>query len=167
MAKSVTLVLNMLETWFWCLTLGFWDQRLASVAKMAICGHFGVSPFSYTSDLPEYGHLGSGKMAKLVTLVLNMLVTWFWCLSLGFWLWEIHWDCFQTPQIGLSGQNGHFEVSQSKIKWPNLQLWFWTCNIIGVGQFSTRISYCLSLEIQVFEHFFIKYICKVTLFWIW
>ena len=47
-------------------------------------------------------------MPKFVTLVVSMLETCFWCLSPGFWVWEIHWDRFQTPQIDLSGQNGHF-----------------------------------------------------------
>ena len=40
----------------------------------------------------------------LWALVLNMLETRFWCLSLGFGPWENHWDHFQTPQISLSGQ---------------------------------------------------------------
>ena len=44
-------------------------------------------------------------MAKSITWVLNMLETLFWCLSLGFGAWEIDWDQFQIPQIGLSGQN--------------------------------------------------------------
>ena len=62
-------------------------------------------------------------MAKSVTLVLNVLDTLFWCLSLGFGAWEIHWDHFQTPHIGLSGQNGHlwpFWVSQNKLENGNI-----------------------------------------------
>ena len=66
--------------------------RFTWVAKMAICGHFSQSKWD--------------KMAKFVTLVLNMLETWFWWLSLGFWAWKIHWDHSQTSQVDLSGQNG-------------------------------------------------------------
>ena len=49
-------------------------------------------------------------MVKSVTFVLGKLENLFWCLSPGFWAWEIHWDHFQTPQIVLSGQidiDGH------------------------------------------------------------
>ena len=47
-------------------------------------------------------------MAKLVSMVLSMLETCFWCLSPGCWAWEIDWDHFRPPQIGQSGRNGHF-----------------------------------------------------------
>ena len=86
---------------------------------MAIYGH------------PKYGKM-VGKIAKLITLVLIMRETWFWCLSPGFWAWEIHWDHFQTPQIGLTGQiviYGHLKygnmtklITLVLIMW---ETWFW------------------------------------------
>ena len=59
--------------------------------------------------LAEFGYLADfgGQytyLAKFVTFVLNTLETWFWCLYPAFWAWEIHWDQFQTPWIGLSDQ---------------------------------------------------------------
>ena len=68
-----------------------------------------------------------------------MLETWFWCLSPGFWAWEIHWDHFQTPQNDLSGRNGHFRPFMATHGHSNyhkmakfvtlvlsmLETWFW------------------------------------------
>ena len=78
-------------------------------------------------------------MAKFVTLVLNILEPWFWCLSPGFGPWESYWDHCQTPQIDLSGQNGHFwsfwpiKIRYRGLKmakfvtfvWKVLETWFW------------------------------------------
>ena len=89
-----------------------------------------LGPFSDTSEWPKwpksfgkmaisaiFGHSNGHAMAKLVTLVLGVLLTWFWCVSPGFGPWETHWDHFQTPQNDLSGQNGHFSHLWP-LKWP-------------------------------------------------
>ena len=106
MAKSVPFVLNMLETLFWCLSLGIgaweihWDNfQTPHIGLSGQNGH--LWPFWVSQNKLEWPNL------YLWALVLNMLETRFWCLSLGFGPWENHWDHFQTPQIGLSGQNGH------------------------------------------------------------
>ena len=59
-------------------------------------------------------------MPKFVTLVVSMLETCFWCLSPGFWVWEIHWDRFQTPQIGhfwsfLANSASHNAINMPKL----------------------------------------------------
>ena len=89
---------------------------LVSIRRFLGMGN-SLGPFSDTSDWPKWpkwqfsaihGHSNDHKMAKLVTLVLSMIETWFWCLSPDFGAWEIHWDHFQTPQNNPSGQNGTF-----------------------------------------------------------
>ena len=178
MAKLVTLVLSMLETWFGCLFPGFvawellhthtsysdwptWPKWPFMATQMTIkwinynfgseharnvilvsiprfCGMGNsLGPFSDTSDWPKwpklpfstiYGHSNDLTMAKLVTLGLSLLETWFWCLFLDTVAWEILCDHFQTPQNDLSGQNGYFRpfmATQITIKWPNFGSDFW------------------------------------------
>ena len=45
------------------------------------------------------------SLTKSVTLLLDMLETWFWCQTPGFWVWGIIWDHFQKPQIDLKAKN--------------------------------------------------------------
>ena len=48
----------------------------------------------------------------IVTLLLAILDTWFWCLTPGFWVWGIIWDHFREPEgqeqgggaVGCQGQ---------------------------------------------------------------
>ena len=101
MAKFVTWVLNMLETWFWCLALGFWAWEIHwdhfQTSQIDLRGHNGhLWPLKIWWN-GQICNLGSDHDRDL--MVLNMLETWFWCLSQGCWAWEIHWDNFQTPQI--------------------------------------------------------------------
>ena len=89
------------------------DLILVSMPKDLGMGNR-LRPFPDTPDWPEWPKrpfwaiLARSKLAKIITWVQSMLQIWFSCLSLGFWAWKIDWDHFQTPQINLSGQNGHF-----------------------------------------------------------
>ena len=107
MAKFVTFVWKVLETWFWCLSPGFgtweihWDHCQTPQIDLS-CQNRHL--WSFWLIKIRYRGL---KMAKFVTFVWKVLETWFWCLSPGFGTWEIHWDHCQTPQIDLSGQSRH------------------------------------------------------------
>ena len=120
MTKFVTLVWKVLETWFWCLSPGFgsweihWDH--CQTPQNDLSGQNGLF-WSFRTIKIRFRGL---KNTKIVTSVSKVLETWFWCLSQGFYSWEIIWDHFE---IDLSGQNGHF--GQRKLgKWPNLILDF-------------------------------------------
>ena len=43
--------------------------------------------------------------SEIVTLVLSMLETWFWCQIPYFWVKGIIWDHFQEPQLNLKVKN--------------------------------------------------------------
>ena len=107
MAKFVTFVWKVLETWFWCLSPGFgtweihWDHCQTPQIDLS-CQNRHLWSF-WLIKIRCRGL----KMAKFVTFVWKVLETWFWCLSPGFGTWEIHWDHCQTPQIDLSGQSRH------------------------------------------------------------
>ena len=116
-----------------------------------------LRPFPDTPDWPEWPKwpfwaiLAWSKLAKIVTWVQSMLQTWFWCLSPGFWAWEIDWDHFRTHQIDLSGQNGHFGQFWPGLNWPKLQLGFRACyrldfgvypEVFGHGKLIESISGC-------------------------
>ena len=47
----------------------------------------------------------TSSRSEIVTLVLNMLETCFWCLSLCFWVVGIIWVYFHEPQIELMVKN--------------------------------------------------------------
>ena len=104
------------------------------MAKMAILGNFGQVWIGQNCNL------GSEHTTDLI-----------WCLFPGFWTWEIDWDHFQTPQIDLSGQNGHFGQFWPGLNWPKLQLGFRACyrldfgvypEVFGHGKLIESISGC-------------------------
>ena len=116
-----------------------------------------LRPFPDTPDRPEWPKwpfwaiLARSKLAEIVTWVQSMLQTWFWCLSPCFWTWEIYLDHFQTPQINLCGQNGHFGQFWPGLNWPKLQLGFRACyrldfgvypEVFGHGKLIESISGC-------------------------
>ena len=107
MAKFVTFVWKVLETWFWCLSPGFgtweihWDHCQTPQIDLS-CQNRHL--WSFWLIKIRYRGL---KMAKYVTFVWKVLETWFWCLSPGFGTWEIHWYHCKAPQIDLSGQSRH------------------------------------------------------------
>ena len=107
MAKFVTFVWKVLETWFWCLSPCFgtweihWDHCQTPQIDLS-CQNRHLWSF-WLIKIRCRGL----KMAKFVTFVWKLLETWFWCLSPGFGTWEIHWYHCQTPQIDLSGQSRH------------------------------------------------------------
>ena len=123
MAKFVTFVWKVLETWFWCLSPGFgtweihWDHCQTPQIDLS-----GQSRHLWSFWLIKIRYRGL-KMAKFVTFVWKVLETWFWCLSPGFGTWKVTWGHCQTPQIDLNGQNGHFwSFCRSKLGTVNFSL---------------------------------------------
>ena len=53
---------------------------------------------------------------KFLTLVLDMLETWFWCQTPCFWVWGIIWDHLQKPQIDLNVTNGLQQVKDHLVE---------------------------------------------------
>ena len=84
MAKFVTFVWKVLETWFWCLSPGFgtweihWDHCQTPQIDLS-CQNRHL--WSFWLIKIRYRGL---KMAKFVTFVWKVIETWFWCLSPGF-----------------------------------------------------------------------------------
>ena len=103
----------------WFLWTKFWFQNQCLGVKGLIWDHLG-SIWRSRTGWRDCRRPRTTSRSEIVTLVLNMLETWFWCLSLGFGAWEIHWDYFQTPQMGPSGQNLKKMVKFSNTTWPPL-----------------------------------------------
>ena len=99
---------------------------LVSIRRFLGMGN-SLGPFPDTSDWPKwpkwafsvtYGLSNDHKMAKLVTLVLSMLETWFGCLFPGFVAWELlhtHTSYSDWP----TWPKWPFMATQMTIKWIN------------------------------------------------
>ena len=101
----VTLFLAMLDNWFWCLTPGFWVLDIYMMLRSiwrSKTGWRGCRKPRTTSR------------SEVVTLVLSMLETWFWCQvpyswsignHLGPFLWASAQSCRRPRTTSWSGDN--------------------------------------------------------------
>ena len=158
----------MLNTCFWCVSPGFraWEIH---------CDRFRTPQINLSGQMAKWTFLAisaTQNMAKIVTLVLNMPETCFWCLSPGFWEWKIHWYHFQTLEIDirltLVAKWTFLAIlaSQNKVTWPNLNF--------GSEHFR-HLFWCLSpgfghekfIE-TIFRHLRLTWVVKpdkVDIFW--
>ena len=101
----VILFLAMLDNWFWCLTPGFWVLDIYMMLRSiwrSKTGWRGCKKPRTTSR------------SEVVTLVLSMLETWFWCQvpyswsignHLGPFLWASAQSCRRPRTTSWSGDN--------------------------------------------------------------
>ena len=105
----------MLGTWFWCLSPGFWAWEID-------WDHFQTHQIDLSGQNGHFGNFGQVWIGQNCNLGSEHTTDLIWCLFPGFWTWEIDWDHFQTPQIDLSDQNGHFGQFWPCLNWPKLNL---------------------------------------------
>ena len=78
---AITLVLEQLGEWFWCLCIGFWEYRIylkKILTDQSICCW-------KIQDGHQDGRQDSSQNQNVATsLVLEQLGEWFWCLYIGF-----------------------------------------------------------------------------------
>ena len=84
--------------------------------------NFHAEPAGYATSLFQYiRHFKNiSCLTKCVILLLDILETWFWYQTTGFWAWGIIWDHFQELQINLKVKNrveGLFEAKDNFKEW--------------------------------------------------